>query len=93
MHSLLLLGVSDDRAWLIDLMNKDVAKWQAEELAADNEAEVDAATDEGRDPVPVTEWHIENIRFEMERAAGEDLREFSQNDDGEFTTTVYHILD
>lgn len=92
-HKLLCLG-NGTRDVLIELMNKDVAEWQAEEINDDNEMR----KDEGLEPI--TEWKNDE-RWEMDRSMPaietdgypQSLREFAYKYDGDYESIVYHILD
>ena len=94
-HKLVLIATSDDRNWLIQAMADDVAKWQAADLASMQESWDEALeADENLEEQRPTQWAAKNMRFEMQRPLNEDMREFSEViGDGEFSTTVYHILD
>ena len=99
-HKLRLIAISDNRAWLIEAMAKDVAEWQASEVASMQEIWDEESGDMdhneehdelGKRP---TQWEKDNVRWEMELVIGNDMREFVDGGiEGEFCTTVYHILD
>lgn len=101
-HTLQYLGTGT-RDELIQLMVEDVQKWQADQVAEDQrqyEDEMAGAEDESEEEPPGDTWEIENVRWEMklpEQKPGdpprETLREFAWNDDGEFSSLVYHIID
>lgn len=92
-HQLRLMGESDDRAVLIELMNQDVQQWQTNDLVWSQDTWDQDVKDYGSAEGPrPTQW-ANSSRFEMELSEGEDLRQFSEGCEGEFTTICYHILD
>lgn len=91
LHSLKLVGESDSRDWLIELMNQDIAQWQAVDVASD-QAEWDEDDDMKTYCPRPTQWENDD-RCEMELEKDKDLRQFSEGFDGNWTTTCYHILD
>lgn len=84
-HSMTLIAQSDHRNRLLEAMDADVLEWQAAEIASYNES-----LEEGEGPDTV--WENDD-RFEMERKDPKEPRSFSSGFDGEWCTTVYHILD
>lgn len=84
-HSLHILATSENREDLIAAQNSDVESWQKTDL----ESFAEEAEENGEEPL--TQWELENVRFEMK--TDRDLREFVYKDaDGSRCTIVYHIL-
>ena len=80
-----LIAQSDHRDRLLEAMDADVLEWQTAEIADYNES-----LEDGEEPATV--WESDD-RFEMQRKDPKELRRFSSGFDGEWSTTVYHILD
>lgn len=92
-HSIKVLGASDDRNWLLQLQNADVAKWQKGDIDDDNE---NADADEGSVHTPLTTWEIEGERWEMQAENPKELgpqRVFAGKIESDTWSIVYHIHD
>ena len=85
-HSMKLIAQSDHRDRLLEAMDADVLEWQAAEIADYNES-----LEDGEEPR--TKWEDGYDRFEMDRKDPTELRKFSETNEGDCSTTVYHILD
>ena len=84
-QTVVVVATGTDKQKLLAEMDKDVQRWQQEEL---NDAEI------GEDGFVSSIWRIENERWEMDRSSPEDLRKFAWNfGDGGSTSICYHILE
>lgn len=106
-HRVTFIADGYARKAILAAMDKDVAKWMANDLACIREGELEE-TGEAEDfdadayaaELLATKsqaelkdlWEEEHVRWEMVLQDA-DHREFSQvSGEGEYTTTVYHIL-
>lgn len=101
-HRLRLIACSDDKGWLVGLMNSNVLEWQAEDVVTLEEEE---AEENGRsfdrearlaelrcDPDLPNKWASENVRWEMKGCLIEG-REFVDKSTDVLCTIVYHFLE
>lgn len=106
-HSLQMLATSDVISFLIGVMNKDVNKWQATDVAASEFNDRCEANDEppagwdikraeelAEDPSLPGKWKaLKNGQYEVVGRPAH-IREFCvHNDEGNVCTIVYHLVE